>query len=121
MFGRIARLATSGFWNTSVTPTVQTVVTTGATQAAAAPVTADVVITSGGTATTADGIVLPKAQKGDVLVVRNTCAFTLDVWPAVGDTINALSANAVYTGIGTGKSCVFVAQADGAWFTVLSA
>jgi hypothetical protein len=115
MLGRIANLARAGFWAGS-TPNVSTVTPAGNSQATAASVgDADVVVTSGGTATSADGIRLPKAQKGDVVFVRHPGAYTLDVWPAVGDSINGASADAVFTGVTTGKCCLLVAVANGAW------
>lgn len=122
MFGRIANLARSGFWASSVTPQVVTVTPVGNSQATAAGVgEADVVVTTGGTATTADGIRLPKANKGDVIIVRHPGAYTLDVWPAVGDSVNAGAADAVFTGVTTGKSALFFAVSNSNWVAIVSA
>lgn len=121
MFGRIARLVSSGVWASAATPQVQTVTPTGNSQTTAAPVTGDVVVTSGGTASSADGIRLPKAQKGDVVFVRHPGAYTLDVWPSKGDAINAGSADAVFTGMSTGKNALFIAVSDTTWAAVVSA
>jgi len=115
MLGRLVNLVGKGFWPHNG-PNVSVVVPLGATQAAAAGIgDADVVVTSGGTATTADGVRLAKPQKGDIVFVRHPGAYTLDVWPAKGDKINGGSTDAVYTGVTTGKCCLLVAISDTEW------
>lgn len=117
MFGRVTNLVRAGFFSaTQATPIIATVTPVGTTQATAVGVgDADVVVTSGGTATTADGVRLPKATKGDVLFLRHPGGYTLDLWPAVGDKINGGSTDAVYTGVTTGKCAVCVAISGTEW------
>jgi hypothetical protein len=71
-------------------------------------------------ATAGDSVMLPVAKAGLKVVVKNTSANSLNVFPAVGDAINALSANAAYA-IATVKSAEFYCMVDGTWDTNLSA
>lgn len=50
---------------------------------------------TGGTAATADGVCLPTAAAGAVVVVINEGGFALEVWPASSDAIDDGAANAV--------------------------
>ena len=71
-------------------------------------------------ATAADSVMLPTAKAGMNIFVKNTAANSLNVFPASGDAINALSANAAYA-LATVKAAFFVCTVDGTWDTVLTA
>lgn len=71
-------------------------------------------------ATAADSVMLPIAKAGLNIFVKNTSANSLNVFPASGDAINALSANAAYA-LATVKAAFFVCVVDGTWDTNLSA
>jgi len=71
-------------------------------------------------ATIADSVKLPNSSGGLFLTVANAAANSMNVFPAVGETINALGANAAFA-IAGGKACFFVATSKGQWHTVLSA
>lgn len=70
--------------------------------------------------TTGDSLVLPEALAGDSRIVFNKGANSMDVFPASGDAINALSANAAYAVAAT-KGVLFVCAVDGKWDTLLTA
>lgn len=71
-------------------------------------------------ATAADSVMLPTAKAGMSIFVKNTAANSLNVFPASGDAINALAANAAYA-LATVKAAFFVCVVDGTWDTVLTA
>ena len=71
-------------------------------------------------ATAADSVKLPAAVAGSRVVVFNKGASSLNVFPATGGIINALSANAAYALAAT-KSAEFVCMVDGTWDTLLTA
>ena len=71
-------------------------------------------------ATAADSVMLPVAKAGLKIVVKNTAANSLNVFPSLGDAINALSANAAFA-LATVKSAEFYCMVDGTWDTNLSA
>lgn len=85
------------------------------TQAAGTPIqAANVTISSAGVAYSAT---LPKALPGlEIDVVCITAVNTVAVFPAVGDTINALSANTGLT-FAALTSATFLCITAGAWFT----
>jgi hypothetical protein len=56
--------------------------------------------------TTNDGVILPVAEAGDTVFVRNSGANTAKVYPAVGGAINGGSANAAVT-LAAGASTTF--------------
>jgi hypothetical protein len=69
-------------------------------------------------ATAANAVKLPKATPGKTLVVINAAASnSMGVFPAPGDSINALSADAVYA-CAANKAVYFVAGKEGRWFTI---
>jgi hypothetical protein len=86
----------------------------GATQLAAG---INVVSTVG---TAGDSVKLPAAVAGTLVLVKNTSANSMDVFPATGDAINALSANAAYA-VATVKAALFFCAAAGTWHTILTA
>lgn len=64
------------------------------------------------------GVKLPAASAGKTLVVKNSDAANavLKVWPATGDAINALSANAALS-MAAKTSALFVALDATTWYT----
>lgn len=76
-------------------------------------------VTTVGTA--ADAVRLPPAISGKRVVVINAAAANaMGVFPAVGDAINALSANAVLS-VAANKVVEFVCAVDGTWNSSLTA
>jgi hypothetical protein len=103
-----------------------TVVTKGG---AAAGITADVSSIQGGgpltnqfnevttVGTAGDAVTLPKAQPGLVVYVRNAAAAnSMDVFPDVGDSINALADNLAFA-MAAGVSAIFFAADNSTWYT----
>lgn len=66
----------------------------GADQSAATALTGTINIVTTGTATSADGVKLPAAVAGKVVVIAAEYGDALAVWPATGDAIDDASANA---------------------------
>lgn len=93
---------------------------TSSDQAGGTPVTAQVNrVTTVGTA--GDSLLLPAALAGTVLIVKNGHATnSIDMFPATGEVINALSANAAYALAAT-KAAVLFCSVDGRWDTILTA
>jgi hypothetical protein len=91
----------------------------GGGQASALPITTQMArFTVVGTA--ADSAVLPSAVPGMSYTVSNAAAASMNVFPATGEIINALSANAAFA-VAAGKTCEFVCMKAGQWHTLLSA
>lgn len=65
-------------------------------------------------ATTADSVKLPVAVQGATIVAVNRGAQSMNVFPATGQSINALSANAALA-VAAGASARFVCIAPGIW------
>lgn len=93
---------------------------TSSDQAGGTPVTQQITrVTTVGTA--GDSLTLPAALAGDVRIVKNgAAANSMDVFPATGESINALSANAAYALAAT-KAAIFFCSVDGRWDTILTA
>jgi hypothetical protein len=91
----------------------------GGGQASATPLPSDINVVST-VATAADSVQLPTAEAGREVTVINATANAAAVFPAVGDKINALSANASFS-VAAGKSATFIGAAAGQWFCLLSA
>jgi hypothetical protein len=70
-----------------------------------------------GTTASSTGVRLMTSEPACQVVVKNLGANTLNVYPATGQTINALSANAAYT-ISAGASATFLGRATGGWVNV---
>lgn len=90
------------------------------TQAAGTALTTDInrVVTI---ATTGDAVTLPAAVAGRTITVINAHATNaVGIFPALGDAINAIAANGVYSLAAT-KSADFVCAVAGTWNTILSA
>lgn len=91
----------------------------GGGQAGATALPSDInVVTT--VATAADSVQLPTAEAGREVTVVNNSANALAVFPAVGDKINALSANTVLS-VAAGKTATFVSAAALQWFALVSA
>lgn len=73
-------------------------------------------------ATAADSVKLMPTASGLIIYVSNAAATnSMNVFPAVGDSINALSANTAFA-VAAGKTCGFVCYTKGGpWHTLLSA
>lgn len=71
-------------------------------------------------ATTGDSATLRKSLPGLVMTISNAGANSMNVFPYVGDAINALSVNAAFA-IPAGKTCQFICYSPGIWHSLLSA
>lgn len=92
----------------------------GSTQATGVPLTSALSkFTTVGTA--GDSATLPVAKAGMRRVVKNgAAANSMDIFPAVGESINALSGDAAYA-LAVTKTVEFFCFVDGKWDTVLTA
>lgn len=72
-------------------------------------------------ATAADSAILPAALPGVELTVINAAAAnSMNVFPAVGEAINALAANTAFA-VAANKHCVFTCAVAGVWNSNLTA
>lgn len=72
-------------------------------------------------ASAGDSLLLPAAKAGDTRIVFNKAAAnSIDIFPNVGDNINALSDDAAYALAAT-KGVMFVCAVNGTWDTLLTA
>jgi len=94
-----------------------TVAAAGSNQGNAAAVTAGFTLVTDANAT--KGVVLPAASAGLVVIIKNADAANavLKVYPASGDAINALAANASYD-MAAKTSMLLVAYDATTWYTV---
>ncbi len=93
----------------------------GSDQATATALTAAINVVTSATGTTADGVRLPgDYAEGDLLLIVNTTAVALDVFPASGKKINGASADAAKA-LAANMSGLYVSLGDGNWGAVLSA
>ena len=93
---------------------------TGSTQATGVLVTRSITrVTTVGTA--GDALTLPPAAPGLSLVVINAAAAnSMDVFPAVGDAINALSANQQLA-VAANKTVLLFCAVAGTWNSIVTA
>jgi hypothetical protein len=70
-------------------------------------------------ATAADSVMLPKAGAGEKYWVKNAAANSLNVFPSLGDGIDA-TVNGAFA-VAAGKMACFVCMVNGTWDTLLSA
>lgn len=63
------------------------------------------------------GVRLPTAVAGMVVVVKNTVAAALPIYPATGAAVNAVAANSAYS-IGNLTSTMLVASSATQWYSV---
>jgi len=87
----------------------------GSTQADALALSA--VFNIVGTAASGTGVRLMASEPACDVVVKNLGANALNVYPATGQAINALSANAAFA-ISAGASATFLGRASGGWVNV---
>lgn len=92
-----------------------TVAATGSAQGDAAAIGLGFTLVTAGDGT--KGAILPAAVAGQMAIVKNGAAAVMKLYPATGDTINALSANASLN-MAANTSAVLVAYNDTAWYTV---
>lgn len=71
-------------------------------------------------ATIGDSITLPVSVSGMQIVLINAAANSMNVFPATGEQINALGANAAFAQAG-GKTAQFYCVTAGQWHSILSA
>lgn len=86
----------------------------GGTQGAATALTKYHNVVTSATAGTAEGVGLGAATVGKVRRVINTTAVTVKVYPATGEKIDALAANAAFNVL-AGETYHFSCQTAGAW------
>jgi len=87
----------------------------GSTQGTGTALTKDINVVS--TVSAGQGVVLPTAVAGMVLIVNNTSATSMNVYPASGGAINSLATNAAYTHT-AGASLQYYAVSSTQWYTV---
>ena len=93
----------------------------GDDQATATEVTGAVNMVTSATGTTADGIKLPADRaEGELLMVINSTAVALDVFPPTGGAINGGSADAAKA-LAANMSGLYISMGGGDWGAVLSA
>lgn len=88
----------------------------GSTQGTATALTKEINVVST-VSSGANGVVLPTAVAGMVLIVNNTSANTLNVYPATGGAVNSGSTNAAYSHV-SGASIQYYATSGTRWYTV---
>lgn len=91
----------------------------GGGQSGATVLTGDINVVST-VASAADSVQLPVAEAGREVSVVNSSANSMAVFPALGDKINALSANASLA-VAAGKTATFLSAASLQWFALVSA
>lgn len=97
----------------------QSLTATGSTQAGALQISSDVNEVTTTAAST--GVILPFGNvPGDEIVISNYGASALTVYPAVGESINALSANTGFS-VGANGRSYFVKSNATRWSAILSA
>jgi hypothetical protein len=105
-------IANTGFVIRSVNGAVSAA---GTVQANATAITREINVVS--TAAVGSGVRLPAAVAGMVVMITNTSANTLNVYPATGGSINSLSANSAYAH-SAGATLQFIAPTTTQWYTV---
>ena len=94
---------------------VAAVAATGSTQGDAAALSEGLNVVSAADGT--KGVVLPTAVAGMTVIVKNTAAAALKIYPATGGAINAGAANAAYS-ITNLTSTLLVASSATQWYSV---
>lgn len=87
----------------------------GSTQGDATTLSKDISVVS--TVSAGQGVILPTAVAGMVLIINNISATDMNVYPAVGAAINNLATNSAYTHI-AGSSLQYYAVSSTQWYTV---
>lgn len=124
MIGRIESRARRGDWTGTPGSEVVTGITVGTgnnTQALAVPLTGDVNVIGTSSATASTGVRLPAGvNAGDSVAVYNAGASATAIYPQVGGTINALSANAALS-LAAGGRALLIATGPARWMAIVSA
>ena len=94
---------------------VAAVAAAGSTQANATALAEGISVVSAADGT--KGVRLPTAVAGMVIIVKNTAAGALNIYPATGGAINAVSANGAYS-ITNLTSSLLVASSTTQWYSV---
>jgi hypothetical protein len=94
---------------------VAAVAAAGSTQGDAAALAEGINVVSAADGT--KGVILPTAVAGMVIIVKNTAAGALKIYPATGGAINAVAANGAYS-ITNLTSSLFVASSTTQWYSV---
>lgn len=87
----------------------------GSTQSTATLLDKDINVVS--TVSAGQGVRLPLAVAGMVMIINNTSGVSLNVYPAIGANINSLSANAAYPH-SAGQSIQYYSTTDTQWYTM---
>ncbi len=107
-----ANVTTSGYVIRSVQTSISAA---GTVQGDATLLAKDINIVS--TVSAGQGVRLPVAVAGMVIIVNNTSATSLNVYPSTGATINSLATNAAYTHVAA-ASLQYYAISATQWYTV---
>lgn len=123
MIGRSETRARRGGW-TGTGSDVVTGITVGSgnnSQALAVALTGDVNVIGTSSATASTGVRLPAGvAAGDTVAVYNAGANAAAIYPQVGGTINALSANAALS-LAAGGKALLIATSATTWTAIVSA
>lgn len=71
-------------------------------------------------ASVGDSVRLPAAKAGSFIFIFNKSANSVDVFPATGDKVNALSVNAAYA-LATTHGALLACAVDGTWDAIRGA
>jgi hypothetical protein len=94
---------------------VSTVTATGSAQTDAAALGSAFTLVNGADGT--KGVILPVADPGQVIIVKNGAAAILRIYPAPGAAVNALSVNASYN-IAASTATMLVAYSPTLWYSL---
>jgi hypothetical protein len=94
---------------------VSAVAAAGSTQGDAAALAEGINVVSAADGT--KGVILPTAVAGMVIIVKNTAAGALKIYPATGGAVNAVAANGAYS-ITNVTSSMLVASSTTQWYSV---
>ena len=107
----VANVTTTNYFLRSVGTAISAA---GTVQANATAITKEINVVS--TVESGAGVVLPTSVPGMVLIITNTNANSLLVYPAAGAAINSLAANAAFTQVAN-ATLQFVAPTTTQWYT----
>lgn len=94
------------------------IVAAGTTQGTATQLSKEFNIVTSISAGVSDGVKLPTAIAGMVIVIVNTSTANLKVYPDSSAAINALGTNAAYTHVGPNVALQYVAASTTQWYTL---
>lgn len=108
-------LTNSGPTTGAIRLPVSAVAAAGSTQGDAAALAEGINVVSAADGT--KGVILPTAVAGMVIIVKNTAAGALKIYPATGGAVNAVAANGAYS-ITNLTSSMLVASSTTQWYSV---